>query len=280
MNRRTRVIAGLLAATLTTAGCSTSTTSTPPAGTTAIGTTVATATGFPTWQNTPAPTTTSASSTTPKPTTPTTTAAAPTPTVGDATASPTAGNSDATASPSTLTGSSSGDATASLTDPAAAPDGDATASPSTGERTSAGPALAPVVAPSPGDFATPETVAARYLAVWCYMPVDQPANTNLSNVASFVTAAGWEDDKTRAVTEERWLAMQDAGTGLVCGPVTTSVNPHGPATDRRAYIELSATRYAVDADGSVVRSDDLHQLRKVLKADDGRWLVDKQVQAG
>lgn len=251
MNPRRWVTAGVLATTLTTAACTTNNTTTPTAGSTAIVTTVATTTGFPTWQNTPAPRTIPVSSTTPKPTTPATTAAAPTPTVGDATASPAAGNSEATASPSTAV-----------------------------SRTSAGPAPAPVVAPSPADYATPETVAARYLAVWCYMPVDQPANTNLAGVASFVTAAGWEDDKTRAVTEERWLAMQDAGTGMVCGPVTTSVNPHGPATDRRAYIELSATRYAIDADGSVVRSDDLHQLRKVLKADDGRWLVDKQVQAG
>ena len=42
----------------------------------------------------------------------------------------------------------------------------------------------------PADFASPRSVAAAYLRAWCYAPADQPANTNISNTAPWMTAAG------------------------------------------------------------------------------------------
>ena len=46
-----------------------------------------------------------------------------------------------------------------------------------------------------------KSVAAAYLQAWCYAPADQPANTNITNTAPWMTAAGWADDAARAVDD-------------------------------------------------------------------------------
>lgn len=115
--------------------------------------------------------------------------------------------------------------------------------------------------------------------MWCYLPVDGQANLNIARVASWVTAAGWVDDKTRAIGPATWAEIQDQGISTVCGPVTATLNHEGPETDRRKFVLLSTTRYRIAA-GRVIDSDVIAVQRRVLRADDGRWLVDVQVQAG
>lgn len=139
----------------------------------------------------------------------------------------------------------------------------------------------PRLSPQAADFADPVSVATQYLSVWCYLPPAEPANTNIAAAASWVTAAGWDDDKSRAIGEATWMKIQDAGTITVCGPVTGELVKAAPSTDRRKYVALYATRYQLDPAGTaVVDSDELAVQRRVLRADDGRWLVDVKVEAG
>lgn len=137
----------------------------------------------------------------------------------------------------------------------------------------------PRLVPQTGDFRTPETVSTRYLAVWCYMPPDKPANQNIANAAGWMTLRGWEDDKSRAIGQATWEQMRIDGIHTVCGPVTATRNTVAPNTDRRIYVQLSATRYRVQ-NGKVAEQDVIAIQRIVLRADDGRWLVDKQELAG
>ncbi len=111
------------------------------------------------------------------------------------------------------------------------------------------------------------------------MPVDGPANLNIAHVAGWVTAAGWDDDKSRAIGDGTWAQIQDEGVSTLCGPVDTELNHQGPETARRKFVMLYATRYRI-AGGQVIDSDEIATQRRVLRAGDGRWLVDVQVLAG
>lgn len=111
------------------------------------------------------------------------------------------------------------------------------------------------------------------------MPTDKPANQNIANVAAWVTARGWEDDKSRAIGPATWQQMRIDGIHTVCGPVEASRNTVAPNTDRRIYVMLRATRYRVQ-NGRIASTDVITTQRIVLRADDDRWLVDKQELAG
>ncbi len=137
----------------------------------------------------------------------------------------------------------------------------------------------PRLTPAVSDFASPQAVAAQYLSVWCYLPVAGQANENIARVAGWVTAAGWADDKARAIGGATWAEIQDQGISTVCGPVTATLNHEGPETERRKFVQLTTTRYRIAA-GWVIDSDTIATQRRVLRADDGRWLVDIQVDAG
>lgn len=139
---------------------------------------------------------------------------------------------------------------------------------------------APRLTPEPADFTSPTAVAAQYLSVWCYLPVAGAANQNVANVAGWVTAAGWTDDKSRAIGAATWAQIQADGVTTVCGPVHAAVNPEGPATTRRKFVLLRATRYRINTAGQVIDHDEIATQRRVLRAGDGRWLVDIQVLAG
>src|SRR6185295_11150702 len=76
----------------------------------------------------------------------------------------------------------------------------------------------------PTDFASPQSVAATYLRAWCYAPADQPANTNITDTAPWMTAAGWADDAARSVDEPTWTRTQAAEVSTVCGPATASIS--------------------------------------------------------
>ena len=138
----------------------------------------------------------------------------------------------------------------------------------------------PSLTVTPADFTSAAAVAARYLQVWCYQPAAQAANTNIANVASWVTAAGWADDKTRAVTNDSWARTQKAGLTSVCGPVQASTSAEAPNSYGLQWMQLSARQAFVNKAGVIVGQQTINQIRRVLRAPDGRWLVDMEVQAG
>jgi len=91
----------------------------------------------------------------------------------------------------------------------------------------------------PADFASPRSVAAAYLRAWCYAPADQPANTNISNTAPWLTAAGWADDAARSVDEPTWARTGAAGVSTVCGPATASISPQAPTAPDAAWVGVT-----------------------------------------
>ena len=167
--------------------------------------------------------------------------------------------------------------------PAATPPHAATSPAPTGDSW-ARPSLARVPDPprltaEPSDFASPQAVAAAYLAAWCYAPADAPANTNLAHTAPWVTAAGWADDQTRAVDDPTWARTQAAGVSTICGPATAADLPQGPTSGTEAWVGVSAQQARVRS-GAVIGQSPVSMVRRVLRADDGRWLVDVRVMAG
>lgn len=131
----------------------------------------------------------------------------------------------------------------------------------------------------PADYTSPETVAAQYIEVWCYMPLDKPANQNIANAASWMDAAGFDDDKSRAIGTGTWEELRADQISTVCGRPRVARNTEAPNTARRQYVQIMVTRYRVQR-GRVIGQDVIAVQRIVLRADDGRWLVDRQELAG
>jgi hypothetical protein len=131
----------------------------------------------------------------------------------------------------------------------------------------------PVLTASPADYAKPETVATKYLRTWCYQPVGSAANTNTTNAAAFMTAAGLADDQSSAPTGQSALTS-------ICGPVTVTPLGEQPSTPDRALLALSTHQVLLNPAGSIIGQQMLEQTRRILRGPDGRWLVDIQVRAG
>jgi hypothetical protein len=131
----------------------------------------------------------------------------------------------------------------------------------------------------PADFASPQSVAAAYLRAWCYAPADQPANTNITDTAPWMTAAGWADDADRSVDEPTWTRTQSAGVSTVCGPATARISPQAPTTPDATWVGVTAQQARVRG-GVVIGQSPVSMVRRVLRAPDGRWLVDVRVMAG
>jgi hypothetical protein len=131
----------------------------------------------------------------------------------------------------------------------------------------------------PTDFASPQSVAVAYLRAWCYAPADKPANTNITDTAPWMTAAGWADDAARSVDEPTWTRTRAAGVSTVCGPATASVSPQAPYTPDTAWVGVTAQQARVRG-GAVIGQSPVSMVRRILRAPDGRWLVDVRVMAG
>ena len=137
----------------------------------------------------------------------------------------------------------------------------------------------PRLSADPGDFTGPELAAEAYLGAWCYAPADAPANTNINDIRPWVTAAGWADDQARKVDDPTWARIQAAGVSTVCGPAAASVSPQGPSTGTEVWVGVSAQQVRVRG-GVLIGQGPVSMVRRVLRADDGRWLVDVRVMAG
>ena len=94
-----------------------------------------------------------------------------------------------------------------------------------------------------------------------------------------MTAAGWADDQTRAVDDPTWARTQAAGVSTICGPATAADLPQGPTSATEAWVGVSAQQARVRG-GAVIGQSPVSMVRRVLRADDGRWLVDVRVMAG
>lgn len=217
------------------------------------------------------------------------------PALGDATASPTrstavtgtiaSGAGDATGSPSPRRGSVPARSGSAVSPTAPRPAGSRSSGPPS-SRNAAAPSSSrasipgpPRLTTEPADYTSPETVAAQYIAVWCYMPLDKPANQNIANAASWMDAAGFDDDKSRAIGPGTWEELRADQTSTVCGRPRVARNTEAPNTARRQYVQITVTRYRVQR-GRVISQDVIAVQRIVLRADDGRWLVDRQDLAG
>lgn len=138
----------------------------------------------------------------------------------------------------------------------------------------------PLLISQPTDYTSATKVAERYLQVWCWKPADKPANTNIANVAAWVTATGWADDKSRAVTTGSWKRTQAAGLTSRCGPISASEPEEAPQSDSVRWITMAARQVMTNKAGKIVGQQTITQTRRVLLAPDGRWLVDVEVTAG
>ncbi len=138
----------------------------------------------------------------------------------------------------------------------------------------------PRMASGPADYASAATVAKQYMAIWCYQPASGAANQNLANEAAWVTAAGWADDKSRAVPTTSWTQTQKAGLTSLCGPIVVTPLTEAPNAPTLQWVQVAARQAIVNRQGQLIGQQTITQTRRILKAPDGRWLVDVQVQAG
>lgn len=123
-------------------------------------------------------------------------------------------------------------------------------------------------------------MVAVYLAVWCYQPLHEPANQNIATAAAWVTKAGWDSDVRQALTNQQWAARVEAGLTTLCGPAKVVISPDAPRSPTMVWVSVTARQAYVDDSGRIIRQQNISQTRRVLRADDGRWLVDVQVAAG
>lgn len=138
----------------------------------------------------------------------------------------------------------------------------------------------PRLTPQPDDFTTPESVVAAYLAAWCYQPLNKPANQNIATAAAWVTKAGWDSDVRQALTNQQWSARVQSGLTTLCGPPKVVISPDAPRGEALVWVSVTARQAYVDDSGRIIRQQNISETRRVLRADDGRWLVDVQVAAG
>ena len=131
----------------------------------------------------------------------------------------------------------------------------------------------PTLTTSPEQYRTAEAVATQYLQVWCWQPAAAPANSNLTNTAPWITAAGQAADLTRSAT---WLPSLTS----ICGPVTVTQIGVQPSTPDLTLLQLSTRQAYINTSGVVVSQQRIEQTRRIVRGPDGRWLVDTQVQAG
>lgn len=138
----------------------------------------------------------------------------------------------------------------------------------------------PRMASTAADYVSAAAVAKQYMAVWCYQPASGAANQNLANEAAWVTAAGWADDKSRAVPTTSWTQTQKAGLTSLCGPIVVTPLTEAPNAPTLQWVQVAARQAIVNRQGQLIGQQTITQTRRILKAPDGRWLVDVQVQAG
>ena len=131
----------------------------------------------------------------------------------------------------------------------------------------------PTLTTSPEQYRTAEAVATQYLQVWCWQPAAAPANSNLTNTAPWITAAGQAADLTRSAT---WLPSLTS----ICGPVTATQIGEQPSAPDRTLLHLSTRQAYINTSGVIVSQQRIEQTRRIVRGPDGRWLVDTQVQAG
>jgi len=131
----------------------------------------------------------------------------------------------------------------------------------------------PTLTTSPEQYRTAEAVATQYLQVWCWQPAAAPANSNLTNTAPWITAAGQAADLTRSAT---WLPSLTS----ICGPVTVTQIGVQPSTPDLTLLQLSTRKAYINTSGVIVSQQRIEQTRRIVRDPDGRWLVDTQVQAG
>lgn len=147
------------------------------------------------------------------------------------------------------------------------------------EQLTAAPQL-PRMASTPTDYGSAAAAARQYMAVWCYQPASGAANQNLANEAAWVTAAGWVDDKSRAVPTTSWTQTHKAGLTSLCGPIVVTPLTEAPNAPTLQWVQIAARQAIVNRQGQLIGQQTITQTRRILKAPDGRWLVDVQVQAG
>lgn len=131
----------------------------------------------------------------------------------------------------------------------------------------------PPLTTSVEQYRTAEAVAIQYLQVWCWQPAAAPANSNLTNTASWITPAGQADDLTRSAT---WLPSLTS----ICGPVIVTQVGEQPSAPDRTLLHLSTQQAYINTSGVIVSQQTIEQTRRVVRGPDGRWLVDMQVRAG
>lgn len=153
------------------------------------------------------------------------------------------------------------------------------AGPPAQEQLTAAPQM-PRMASTAADYVSAAAVAKQYMAIWCYQPASGAANQNLANEAAWVTAAGWADDKSRAVPTTSWTQTQKAGLTSLCGPIVVTPLTEAPNAPTLQWVQVAARQAIVNRQGQLIGQQTITQTRRILKAPDGRWLVDVQVQAG
>jgi hypothetical protein len=137
------------------------------------------------------------------------------------------------------------------------------------------PPAAPRLTPDPADYTTPAAVAAAYFAAWCHLSAGAAAATGVEQAIGWLTLDGWRDDQARAVA----APPPTPGVGVECGPVRVQAVAAAPRTESLVWVRIRARQVWVRG-GAVLGDHLVSQVRRVVRAGDGRWLVDVRVTAG
>lgn len=133
----------------------------------------------------------------------------------------------------------------------------------------------PRLTPQPADYTTPAAVAAAYIVAWCAVPAGASAVSGVEQAVPWLTVDGWRDDHARAIA----APPPTTGMSTLCGSARADEIASAPASDQTVWVAIKA-RQTWLRDGVVIGDHQISQVRRVVRAGDGRWLVDVRVNAG
>lgn len=146
----------------------------------------------------------------------------------------------------------------------------------------AGPSSGQVPAPDTavvGDG--PEAVASKWTRAWCATNPRQAAGDNVRALRTLMTSDAYAAELRGVVSAESWARTQRAGLSTLCQGIrveTPSAAPRGLANQ---WVVITAEQITTDRTGALIGTQTITETRLVIHdSDSGRWLVDKEVQAG
>ncbi|TWP46058.1 hypothetical protein FKR81_37460 [Lentzea tibetensis] len=128
------------------------------------------------------------------------------------------------------------------------------------------------------DFHDPIAVARAWMTQWCATDYRQPRNNNVERATVYATTAGKTSDLAAGDTTATFLKAIERKLAHRCDQLTAETSRELPSGPDNVIVVLTARRTLLTAD-QPVQSEHVSTTRAVLRQPDGRWLVDRPLEA-